>query len=167
MGWNRTAAEWLAWNHDTDVVYVTSEHYMGQAEPVIHAQAIKGRGVWIPGVIDPAANGRTQTDGTRLMDVYRDLGLEISKAENSVEAGIYAVWQRLAAGKLKVFKSCGSLLGEMRLYRRDDKGKVVKENDHACDGLRYAIVSGLARACTAPVEENEHEYAAAGGWMGR
>lgn len=167
VGWNRTAGVWLAWDRDKDVVYAYSEHYQGNAEPVVHAHGIKGRGEWIPGVIDPAANGRTQTDGTRLMDVYRDLGLDLQKAENSVEAGIYAVWQRLSAGKLKIFKSCRNLLGEMRLYRRDEKGKVVKENDHACDALRYAIVSGLGRACTKPVDEEIYESAAEGGWMGR
>lgn len=167
VGWNRTAVVWLAWDRDADVVHVYSEHYVGQAEPVIHAQGIKGRGDWIPGVIDPAANGRTQTDGTRLMDVYRDLGLDLANAENSVEAGIYTVWQRLAAGKLKVFKSCRNLLSEMRLYRRDEKGRVVKENDHACDSLRYACVSGLARSCTQPVVDDEYQHAASGGWMGR
>lgn len=146
VGWNRTAAVWLAWNREADVVHVYSEHYQGQAEPVIHAAAIKARGEWIPGVVDPAARGRTQTDGKRLMDVYRDVGLDITKAENAVEAGIYVVWQRLTAGRLKVFRSCRNLITEMRLYRRDEKGKVVKENDHAVDALRYALVSGLKRA---------------------
>ena len=133
---------------------------------MVHAQGIKGRGTWIPGVVDPAANGRTQTDGTRLMDIYRDLGLELAKAENSVEAGIYAVWQRLTSGKLKIFKSCRNLIGEMRLYRRDEKGRVVKENDHALDGLRYAIVSGLGRAITKPAETEPVVAGYAGSWMG-
>ena len=165
VGWNRTAVLWLAWDRDADMVYVYSEHYMGQAEPVIHAQAIKGRGAWIPGVIDPAANGRTQTDGERLKDLYEELGLELSNAENSVEAGIYSVWQRLASGRLKVFKSCRNLLAEMRLYRRDDKGKVVKQNDHACDALRYGIVSGLARAIVEAPPQDNSPPAYAGNWM--
>jgi hypothetical protein len=167
VGWNRTAAVWLAHDRDTDTVYVFSEHYMGQAEPVIHAHSIKSRGDWIPGAVDPAARGRTQTDGTRLIEIYRDLGLQLMPAQNAVEAGIYNVWQRLSGGKLKVFKSCRNLLGEMRLYRRDDKGKVVKENDHACDALRYGIVTGLGLASTVPVEETEYESAHEGGWMGR
>ena len=167
VGWNRTAAIWGAWDRDTDTVYAYSEHYMGQDVPVVHAHAIKGRGEWIPGVIDPAARGRSQTDGTRLLDIYRDLGLNIMPAQNAVEAGLYTVWQRLSAGKLKVFKSCRNLLAEMRLYRRDDKGKVVKENDHLCDCIRYLCASGLAQASTVPVEETEYESAHEGGWMGR
>lgn len=165
VGWNRTAAVWLAWNREADVAYVYSEHYQGQAEPVIHAAAIKARGEWIPGVVDPAARGRTQTDGKRLMDVYREAGLDIQKAENAVEAGLYVVWQRLTAGRLKVFRSCRNLITEMRLYRRDENGKVVKENDHAVDALRYACVSGLKRATVKATRDEQTVHYSEGGWM--
>ena len=57
VGWKRIAALWQAWDRDNDVVYLYGEHYRGQAEPAVHAAAIKARGVWIPGVIDPAARG--------------------------------------------------------------------------------------------------------------
>ena len=33
---------------------------------------------------------------------------------------------------------------EYRLYRRDDKGNVVKERDHLMDATRYLVVSGIA-----------------------
>jgi hypothetical protein len=29
----------------------------------------------------------------------------------------------------------------MRLYRRNEKGEIVKENDHLMDALRYAVMS--------------------------
>ena len=47
VGWNRTAALWGAWDQEADIVYLYSEYYRGQAEPAIHAQAIRARGVWI------------------------------------------------------------------------------------------------------------------------
>ena len=59
VGWNRTAALWLALNPDIDCMYAYAEYYRGQAEPSVHAAAIKARGDWIPGVIDPAARGRS------------------------------------------------------------------------------------------------------------
>ena len=148
VGWNRTAAVWGALDRDADILYITAEHYRGQAEPSVHAESIKARGAWIPGVIDPAARGRGQKDGEQLYQMYVDLGLKIQPAANSVESGIYEVWQRLSTGRLKVFKSCQSLLGEYRLYRRNEKGAVVKENDHALDALRYLVMSGLAVATT-------------------
>jgi ATP-dependent Clp protease protease subunit len=43
---------------------------------------------------------------------------------------------------LKLRESLNNILGEYRLYRRDDKGKVVKEHDHALDALRYLVMSG-------------------------
>ena len=154
VGWNRTAALWGAWDRESDYVYLYSEHYRGQAEPPIHAAAIRARGSWIPGVIDPAARGRGQKDGEQLFQDYRDLGLDLSMANNAVEAGIYQVWTRLSTGRLKVFKSCINWLAEFRLYRRDEKGKIVKEFDHLMDDTRYLIVSGIERAITEPVHED-------------
>jgi hypothetical protein len=44
-------------------------------------------------------------------------------AENAREAGIYEVWTRLSAGKLKVFCSCRNWLDEFRIFERDENGK--------------------------------------------
>jgi len=150
VGWNRTAVVWGAHDRDTDVVYLWSEHYRGQAEPSIHAAAIRARGDWMHGAIDPASRGRGQKDGEQLMENYIELGLSLSKAENGVEAGLFDVWQRLSTGRLKVFKTLQNWLAEYRLYRRDDKGAVVKTNDHLMDATRYFVVSGLQLCTVAP-----------------
>jgi hypothetical protein len=151
VGWNKTACIWGALDRDSGIIYLYSEHYRGQAEPSIHASAIKARGEWIPGVIDPAANGRSQKDGERLIAQYRALGLNITNAENSVEAGIQAVWELLSTGRLKVFSSLANWFTEVMIYRRDENGKIVKKFDHAMDATRYLIVSGIARAIVRPV----------------
>ena len=170
VGWNRTAAIWGALDRETDVLYLYSEHYMGQAEPVIHAQSIRARGEWIPGVIDPAARGRGQRDGSQLMQDYVDLGLDLQVAFNGVESGIYEVWQRMSSGRLKIFKSLNNTLGEFRIYRRDDKGKIVKASDHIMDTIRYLVMSGLEIAKTKPVikKTSSASYGSGRGtgWMG-
>jgi len=150
VGWNRTAAIWGAHDRTTDTVYLYTEHYRGQAEPSIHATAIKARGEWIPGVIDPAAHQRQQKDGAQLMAMYQENGLNLSPADNAVDAGIYLVWERLSTGRLKVFRTCLNWLAEYRLYRRNDKGQIVKEFDHLMDATRYLIVSGLTRMAVEP-----------------
>lgn len=150
VGWNKTAAVWGAHDRESDVVYLFACHYRGQAEPSIHADAIKARGEWIPGAIDPAARGRSQKDGEQLLQSYTDLGLQLTPAINAVEAGLYEVWQRLSTGRLKVFKSMGDWMSEYRIYRRDDKGRVVKQNDHAMDATRYLVMSGLDLAIVKP-----------------
>ena len=85
---------------------------------------------------------RSQVDGTRLIEQYSDLGLLLAPAENAVEAGLYAVWERLSDGRLFVFSSLQNWLSEFRIYRRDEKGKIVKQNDHLMDATRYLILSG-------------------------
>ena len=159
VGWNRTAGIWQAHDREADIVYLYSEHYRGKAEPAVHAEAVRARGDWMMGVIDPAARGRGQKDGEQLLQNYRDLGLNLSPAKNAVEAGLFDVWQRLSSGRLKVFRTLQAWLAEYRLYRRDDKGQVVKENDHLMDATRYVVVSGLAIATIDPKYLNKMGHA--------
>lgn len=148
VGWNNTACLWGAWDRDSDTVYIWSEYKQGQAEPATHVDAIKSRGLWIPGVIDPASRGRSQKDGIALLDEYTNMGLDLDLADNAVEAGIHSVYRRMVSGRLKIFETCLQVFDEFRLYRRDEKGKVVKDNDHLMDCLRYLIMSGMGRAVT-------------------
>ncbi len=142
VGWNKTAALWGALDRDSDTLYLYSEHYQGESEPAVHASAIKSRGALV-GQIDPASRGRSQHDGKKLIQLYRNEGLTLVEADNSVETGIFEVYQRMTTGRLKIFKTCANLLKELPLYHRDKNGQIVKKNDHACDCLRY-LCSGIA-----------------------
>lgn len=150
VGWLRTAVLWASHDRDTGTVYIYDELYRAKTEPSMIVEAMRARGKWIPGVVDPAARGRSQKDGNALLDIYRDLGLDLEPAINTVEAGIYKVWEMLSAGQIKVFRSCSNFFAEYRLYRRDVQGRVVKSNDHLMDALRYLCMSGLERAITEP-----------------
>lgn len=150
VGWNRTASLWGAWDRESDTIYVYDEYYVAEAPPQVHADAIKARGEWMTGAIDPAARGRSQLDGRQLINEYGALGLALVPANNEVEAGLFAVYRRLMSGRLKVFKTLTSFRSEIRLYRRDEKGKVVKERDHLMDALRYLVMTGMAYASTEP-----------------
>ena len=142
VGWNRTAVVWGAKEIGTGIIYLFDEHYMGQGEPASHAMGIRARGEWIPGVIDPAARGRSQKDGLQLMQLYQDLGLKLEMADNAVEAGLFDVWTLLISGRLKILERMSRTLAEFRKYHRDEKGNIVKSNDHAMDALRYLVRSG-------------------------
>jgi hypothetical protein len=147
-GW--TAAVWVALDRETDTMYVYDCYKRGHAEPSVHAAAVKARGDWIPGVADAAGLLVTQTDTRQYLDIYRELGLDVVLPDKAVESGIQCVWERLSSGRLKVFASCTAWFEEYRLYRRDEKGKVVKQNDHAQDSTRYCVKSFAQRAKTAP-----------------
>jgi hypothetical protein len=60
---------------------------------------------------------------------------------NAVESGLYTVWELLSTGRLRVFNNCTRLLQEIRGYHRNERGHVVKVNDHLCDAFRYAVMT--------------------------
>lgn len=172
VGWNRTAAIWGAINRETDILYLTGEYYRGEAEPSVHAAGIRTISKWKqPGVVDPAARGRQQRDGQQLLQDYIDLGLDLEVAFNGVESGLLELWQRMSTGRLKVFQSLNNWLFEFRLYRRDEKGRIVKKHDHLMDATRYLVMSGIDRAKLKPKDPKEMkiEYtdgSGGQGWMG-
>ncbi len=157
VGWNRTAAIFGAWDRDSDVLYLYTEHYQGQREPASHATAIRARGDWLIGAIDPASRASGQKDGEQLFVNYRELGLHLMKADNSREAGIHAVQQMLFSGRLKVFSTCQNWLAEHRLYRRDERGHIVKDFDHLMDATRYLVLSRTNIMRTKPVTQRPAE----------
>jgi len=139
IGWRVTGALWAAINDEDGCIYVYSEHYRGEAEPSVHAASMRARGN-IPLCIDTAAHGRSQIDGRNLYQMYEELGLPLINAQKSVETGLFVMWELFSGGKLKIFNTCPNILSELKTYRRDDKGNVVKSNDHLCDALRYLLM---------------------------
>lgn len=142
VGWNRTAVIWGAMNPATGIVTLYDEHYQSQGEPASHAAAVRARGEWIRGVIDPASLGSSQIDGRQLMEVYGKMGLKLNPAVNAVESGLTEVWNLLVSGRLKVQAHLHNWRSEFRKYHRDEKGRIVKAHDHLMDATRYLIVSG-------------------------
>ncbi|MCB1341389.1 MAG: hypothetical protein KDK24_10060 [Pseudooceanicola sp.] len=113
------------------------------------AEAIKSRGAWMTGAIDPASRGRTQDEGKRLIDQYEAYGLNVVPAINAVLPGLDHIWSLLSLGRLKFFRHLSNTADEYRFYRREIKEDklgvsraiVVKSNDHLMDALRYAIMT--------------------------
>lgn len=142
VGWNWTAALWFAYDRESATNYIYDAYKAGEELPQIHADAVKVRGAWIPGLIDPSANNRAQRDGERLMEEYTSLGLDLTKANNAVEAGIIACWRDLSIGRTRVASHLEAFWHEYRLYHRDERGQIVKKNDHLLDCMRYGHNSG-------------------------
>jgi phage terminase large subunit-like protein len=165
-----TAALWGAFDPTADILYVYSEHCQSSGEPAIHAHGIGSRGKWIPGLLDPKANGRSPSDGFNLLRIYQELGLNLDVAMDSEQSGVCEVLQRGRAGRLKVFRTLGNFFQQYRLYRRDEHGQVVKQNDLLMNCLRYLCVSGRDRMCTEPTpwqewHLSEMQPGTPGGWM--
>jgi terminase large subunit-like protein len=158
VGWNCTAAVWGALDRETDTLHLIHELRRSQAEPSVVAHGIRAAGDWMPGFIDPASRGRSQRDGQQLLQDYLDLGLKLELADNGVESGLLAMWNRMSTGRLKVFRNLSNWLQEFRLYRRDEKGNVVKQFDHEMDASRYLESRISEFKCKKPQEVKQVEY---------
>lgn len=160
VGWKRTACVWGVYDENNDTIYIYDELYISQSLPVVIAESIKHRGNWLTGAIDPAANISSQADGAKLLNEYRDLGLNLIKADNAVEAGIARIINYLTSGRLKVFSNCTNFIKEYRQYSRDDNGKIMKRDDHAMDAWRYLLGSFFRIMQTSPDDDlNDKERA--------
>lgn len=171
VGWRITAAIWGATDPETGITYLYDELYVREKQPYEYARMIKDRGAWMSGVVDSASNNSSQHDGVKIFDLLTAEGLKLTFPDKAVEAGIYKTWEHLTMGKIKVFKSCKNFQDEYKFYRRDEKGKIVKEKDHLMDAFRYLIMSGLDVAKSQKdVEKPKEHYrprsSSPQGWMG-
>jgi PBSX family phage terminase large subunit len=80
------------------------------------------------------------------IEEMRRAGLNVREVSKDVEAGIDSVRALFKQNRLFIHKSCVSLISELETYVYKDKKadqndpeEPVKENDHACDALRYAL----------------------------
>ena len=153
FGWNNTAAVVGYLDRDTDIMYLT-DCYLNGAEvrggegltPAQHVAVMPDIMRRSKGVCDPAGGGTSQASGERAINLYKEF-YDMEPADNSVEAGIMEVLQRMRQGRLKVFKSpnMDPWWREFRTYARDEKGGIKKRNDHLMDATRYLVVSGPSR----------------------
>ena len=75
-------------------------------------------------------------------------GFKVQDAKNDVIDGIRKTAVCLKNGNIKIHRSCVNSIAEFGLYRWDDKAtedKVIKENDHAMDDIRYFVNTVLCK----------------------
>jgi len=148
MDVGKTAVVWGAHDKPNDILYLYREYYSEEYNPALHAFAIKGRDsrdAWIPGFVDPAALGSSQVDGHKLYRIYKlEHRLNLSLADNAVEAGLRHMLERMQSGRLKVFRTLPRWQKEFLRYHRMSietvfgiSSKVVKKDDHIMDASRY------------------------------
>ena len=83
-------------------------------------------------IVDPSA--------ASFIAALRKRGFRVQQANNSVLDGIRRTAVYLRDGIIKIHRSCVDSIREFGLYRWDEKStedRVIKENDHAMDEIRY------------------------------
>lgn len=147
FGWDHpTAGCELAWDRDTDIVYLIREHRVPQATPNAHAAILRTWGTWLPWAWPHDGLQHDKGSGEQLAKQYKTAGLKMLpnrattvEGNSSVEASLMDMLQRMTSGRFKVFNTCTMWLEEFRLYHRKD-GKVVKEHDDLLSASRYATM---------------------------
>jgi hypothetical protein len=174
FGWDHpTAACRLAWDRDTDVLYVTASYAMREATPVIHAAALKAWGSWLPWAWPHDGLQHDKGSGDALAEQYRRQGLAMLPARatfedgsSGLEAGVSEILERMQTGRWKVFAHLEDWLGEFRLYHRKD-GLIVKASDDRISAARYAMMMKRF-AARKPIKRAIHAglNIGRGNWMG-
>lgn len=83
-------------------------------------------------IVDPSA--------ASFITALRKRGFKVIQANNEVLDGIRRTAVYLRNGNIKIHRSCVDSIAEFGLYCWDDKAtddRVIKENDHAMDEIRY------------------------------
>lgn len=147
FGWgHKTAVVWLAWDRDSDTVYVTDCYAAKETPVIIHAATIKAKGDWIPVAWPHDGLQHDKGSGEQLAKQYREQGVNMLKeratfedGSNGVEAGVSEMLTRMQTMRLRVFSHLTDWFEEFRLYHRKD-GVIVKENDDIMAATRYALM---------------------------
>lgn len=155
IGWDHpTAAAWLSYDPESDVIYVTDAYRVREQTPVIHAAAIKARSknLKIPVAWPHDGLQHDKGSGEQIASLYREQGLDMLPEQatfldggNGVEAGVAEMLTRMQTGRWKVAKHLTDWFEEFRLYHRKPKGplgipEIVKIKDDLLSASRYGMM---------------------------
>lgn len=86
-------------------------------------------------IVDPSA-------ASFITELNRRKNYSVIHANNNVSDGIQETHTCMKNGYIKILRSCKNTIAELNGYVWDDKAgddRPIKENDHACDSMRYFV----------------------------
>jgi len=144
------ALAWLAYDPDTDIVYLYDTWKQSDTTISDRVQAWKQRGDWIPVAWPHDVGARDKgVTGRPFAEIYENYGMKMltHSARMNPDTGgaqprepiIEAVYTRMRTGRFKVFQSCRDWLSEQQRYHRKD-GQVVDMDDDLISATHYALM---------------------------
>lgn len=159
FGWDHPfACANIAVDRESDTVYVYDGYRESRALPLLHAEAIKKHGDWIPCSWPHDGMKQDPRSGVVIADIYRDhgvnmwpvpftnpppIGTEEGKGGNGVEAGIFHMLELMETNRFKVFKNVPYWFEEASRYHRrivNGKSQIVAFGDDFISAVRYAVM---------------------------
>ena len=164
FGWDHpTAGVELAWDRDTDTIYVGAVYRRSKATPLEHTATLRQWGEF-PWAWPHDGHAQMKDGGKTFRDQYTEAGLNMLPSHAThpdggygVEAGIMEILTRMQTGRFKVFAHLADWWSEFRLYHRKD-GKIHKERDDIMDATRIAVMSIRFAVDAAMMMGDEDEY---------
>lgn len=114
---------------------LTDEEYYAALERLAEDRVIQSV------IVDPSA-------ASFIAAIRRHGKYTVRAANNAVLDGIRHTAACINQDKLLIHRSCENTLNELKAYRWDESAgedKVIKENDHAMDDMRYFVMTVLRR----------------------
>lgn len=140
-----------AWDRDNDIVYITHALRMHKSLAINHVQAMKANPCFLAPVSWPHDGGTHTAAGITLANSYKKLGLNMLPKHAtfpdggySFEAGITAMEDRFASGRLLVSAHLAEYFDEYIGYHREN-GLVHKVDDDLMSATRQLLM-GLRHA---------------------
>lgn len=135
---------WIAEDPNTGVKYIYEEYKQSQRlNYIIHVEAIKARGEWISGGIDPHEAVKPRDTGESVQTYFESYGIELAAAKGDPNAMRLRIRAMFDAGAIKIMDNCTRLINEIRTYRGDpnDPNKPARDqDDHLLDAMLYCLV---------------------------
>ncbi len=136
------AVVWVCEDPNTGIKYVYDEYKHGKVVYIIHAEAIKNRGEWLTGGIDPHEAVKPRDSGETVQSYFESSGLNLVAAKGDPDALRARIRAMFESGSLKIMDNCQGILNEIRTYRYDanDPNRIARgQDDHRLDALMYAL----------------------------
>jgi hypothetical protein len=143
----------LAYDRDSDVVYLIDCYRKADKLAPYHAERVKGTSNWVP-VAWPHDGHKRDSKGIEFQKVYKNLGLNMlskSARYSNDKGGPQGVWsiieqlkEREETGRFKIFKTCHDYLEERRNYHikrdKNDVAEIVVRRDDTLKAVFYALM---------------------------
>jgi hypothetical protein len=149
----------LAWDRDSDTIYVTKEYRERETTPAVAAITLRRWGS-LPWAWPHDGYQHDKGSGLQLAEQYRNEGLDFHKEHAThpeggfgTEAGIMDILDRMQSQRFKVFSTCPQWFEEKQLYHRKD-GKIVKVRDDLLSATRMGVMMIRIAATMSEVNGN-------------
>lgn len=152
---------WIAKDPNTGVLYIYDEYKHGRVAYILHVAAIKSRGDWMWGGIDPHEAVKPRDTGETVQTYFQASGLNLQAAKGDPDALRMRIRAMYESGMLKILDNCTRTITEIRTFRfdKDNPNKIAKnQDDHLMDAKMYAIcVFDMLSRSYADVEEEKYK----------